>query len=60
MEKEASVESDDSEVQESLEEEDAPEEQQYSIPTGRAKRQIKPPQRVGYADLVYYASNKNT
>jgi hypothetical protein len=42
------------EVKDSLEEE-APEEQRYSIATGRQRRQIRPPQRYGYADLVDYA-----
>ena len=48
----------DDEVQDPDQEEDAPEQQQqepYSIATGRERRQIRPPQRYAYADLVAYA-----
>ena len=34
---------------------DALQEQQYSIATGRARRQIHPPKRYVYADMVAYA-----
>jgi len=34
---------------------DTLQEQQYSIATGRARRQICPPKRYTYADIVAYA-----
>jgi hypothetical protein len=39
----------------SSDDDDPQEEQETSIATGRQKRQIRPPQRYGYADLVAYA-----
>lgn len=37
------------------EEEDAPQEQQYNLARNREMRQIRPPKRYSYADLVVYA-----
>jgi len=34
---------------------DTLQEQQYSIATGRARKQIRPPKRYAYADMVAYA-----
>jgi hypothetical protein len=39
----------------SLDDDDPQEEQETSIAAGRQRRQISPPQRYGYADLVAYA-----
>jgi hypothetical protein len=39
----------------SSDDDDPQEEQETSIAAGRQKRQIRPPQRYGYADLVAYA-----
>jgi hypothetical protein len=39
----------------SSDDDDPQEEQETSIAAGRQRRQIRPPQRYGYADLVAYA-----
>jgi hypothetical protein len=39
----------------SSDDDDSQEEQETSIAAGRQRRQIRPPQRYGYADLVAYA-----
>ena len=38
-----------------LDKENAPQEQQYCLVKDRTRRQIKPPQRYAYVDLVTYA-----
>ncbi|KAK3011590.1 hypothetical protein RJ639_012236 [Escallonia herrerae] len=39
----------------SIEENEEPQEQQYNIAKNRPRREIRPPQKYGYADMVAYA-----